>query len=107
MNRPVQVVKPRKRVSIKINKLPKIPEKPVENVQVSPEKQQVAIDHSKIELPLFWAMLTYISSLVILPVFGIIQDQLRKFQKTPREGEYFPSEDTKDFTSLKAQPSIN
>ena len=48
-------------------------------------------------LALFFAILTYIGGLVILPLYGIFQDWLRAITG-PKDGEFSPSEDTKDFT---------
>lgn len=65
-----------------------------------PKREMFDPNESKPEIPLFYSILTYFSVLIILPVFGKLQDFLRKIGWVKREGEYRPSEDTKDFPNL-------
>lgn len=92
--RPVQRVKPMVK-----RKLSPVAERPKPILKPTATTQQLNDDHIAIpEIPLFYKFLTYLSTLFILPLFGIFQDWRRKFYKI--EGEYIPSKDTAHFPDL-------
>ena len=66
----------------------------------SPRREMFDPALSKPEIPFFYSLLTYVSVLIILPVFGKLQDFLRSVGWVNREGEYTPTDDTKEFPNL-------
>ena len=66
----------------------------------SPRREMFDPAVSKPKIPFFLSFLTNLGTLIILPLFGKLQDFLRNVGLVKRAGEYTPPEDTKDFPDL-------
>ena len=66
------------------------------NTKLSQEVKETELIHA----PIFYAIITYFAVLIVLPIYGIIQDMFRFRWNKPKPGETSCPEDTKDFTIL-------
>lgn len=121
-NRPVAQVRPMLSVQFKDNAIAYSHVKPagekvpinsvnwIERSKLSNDRKQHIIksvvreefdpEKSKPEVPIFYAIITYFSVLILLPFFGKLQDWLRQAGYVKRAGEHNPTKDTLKFPNL-------